>query len=840
MQPIDKYLSPKVVEFIQSAITDADGNEVFFIGFTDENQCVEKVEVVARGDEEAVPAILKLAEDADAVIHNHPGGPLKPSKADLSIASHLNQFSVAFYIVNNDASDIYVVVEPFAKQEIHPLNVEDITKILKPGGPISKKLKGYEDRPQQFDMIHDVCQAFNHNKILAVEAGTGTGKTLAYLLPAIHWSLQNKDRVVVSTNTINLQEQVIKKDIPFLKTVLEKDFNAVLVKGRGNYACLRKAEELESEFDLLTDEHERDELKQLIGWTKNSKDGSKADLAQIPTPAVWEKIASESETCTRIKCPFFQKCFVNKARRKAARANILVVNHHLLFADLAIRNQMGRGGDSAVLPPYQRIIFDEAHHLEDVASNYFGSRITRGGITRILHRMHRRHKMVYKGLIHSMRAKLVRKQRKIPDDLYQQLEKQLNEELPIAVNFLVEMNSETMEQIYQWVREQSGQEKGEVKIRLIESVRDQLLGEIGLRESLKDIIRSLRSVAAKLKKLVDQIQIAESEAEEDWSSPIVEFLAQAERLMNVADIIEHVLFKVDEDFIKWIEVKQGYRSANIVRLQSSPLEINQMMDNFVYQEFTTVIMTSATLTIESSFDFFGKRIGLNLLSPERFTELMLHSPFDYEKQTIVGIPLDVPDPRHSSFAGELEKLIFKALTLSDGRAFVLFTSYGLLNMLYKQLDESLQMLGIVTLKQGTENRQRLLEHFRRDKTSVLFGTDSFWEGVDVEGDALESVIITKLPFRVPSEPIIEARVEAIERRGGNAFMEYSVPLAVLKLKQGFGRLIRKKTDRGCVLIFDKRVIEKSYGRVFLNSLPKCHLSVGKREEVFAELEAFFA
>ena len=837
MQPINKYLSPQVIESIRTTIADADGNEVFFVGYTDEQQCIEKVDVVARGDEESVPAILQVAEEADAVIHNHPSGPLKPSKADLNIASLLDRFSVAFYIINNDASEIYVVVEPFAKQEILPLQVDHIAAILKPGGPISKKLKGYEDRPQQVEMITDVCRAFNQKKVSAIEAGTGTGKTLAYLLPAIYWSLQNKERVVVSTNTINLQEQLIKKDIPFLQSVLKEKFEAVLVKGRGNYVCLRKVQELESEFDLLTEEHERDELKHLIAWAKSSKDGSKADLAQIPNPQVWEKLASESETCTRIKCKSFRQCFVNKARRKASQANILVVNHHLLFADLAIRSQIG---SSAVLPPYQRVIFDEAHHLEDVASSYFGSRITRGGITRILHRLHRKHKMIYKGLIHAMRAKLVRKQRLISDDVYQNLDKQLSMELPMDVDFLVEMNSQTMERIYFWAREQSGQEKGEVKIRLTAPVRDRLLGVFGLEEQLKEFIGSLRSLAAKLNRLIGLIQQAESDAEEDWSSPIIELLAQAARLMTVADTIEHVLFKEDQEFIKWIEIKEGYRSADIVRLQSSPLEIGHMMNTNVYQVFDTVIMTSATLTIENSFDFLGQRIGLNLLANERFTKLVLPAPFDYEKQAIIGIPLDVPDPRHENFANELGKFVFKSLTLSDGRAFVLFTSYGLLNMLYNQLAESLQILGIMTLKQGTENRQRLLEHFRRDKTSVLFGTDSFWEGVDVEGDALESVIITKLPFRVPSEPIIEARVEAIERRGGNAFMEYSVPLAVLKLKQGFGRLIRKKTDRGCILIFDKRVVEKSYGRVFLHSLPKCHLVTGKREKVFAELKAFFA
>jgi len=840
MQSISKYLSQNVIESIRNAIEDADGNEVFFVGYTDENQRLEKVDVVARGDEEAVPAIFRIAENADAVIHNHPSGPLTPSKADLSIASQLERFSVGFYIVNNDASSIYVVVEPFAKQEIVHLRAQELTEIIKPDGPISKKLEGYEDRPQQVDMIEQVCDAFNHDKVTTIEAGTGTGKTLAYLLPAVFWSVRNKERVVVSTNTINLQEQLIKKDIPFLQSVLDEEFEAVLVKGRGNYVCLRKVQELESEFDFLTDEHERDELKNLISWAKNSNDGSKADLAYIPNHNVWEKIASESDTCTRIKCPFFQRCFVNRARRRAARANILVVNHHLLFADLALRNHIGRMGDSAVLPPYQRIIFDEAHHLEDVASNYFGSQVTRAGIARSLHRLHRRHKMMLKGQIHLMRNKLIMKQQHITPDTFSLLEKQLSEELPQMVTVLADLNSETMEQLYQWVREQSGQAKGEAKLRLTEAVRGSLRQEGELIEHINEFVAELRRFVTKLNKLVVLIQRAEAEAEEDWGSPIIEFLAQAERLLTVTEVIEHVLFKDDEEVIQWIEVKEGYRRPDIVRLKSSPLEIGPTMNTCVYEQFPTVVMTSATLTIENSFDFLGQRIGLNLLKNGRLSELILPAPFDYEHQAVIGVPLDIPDPRHESFADELSQLILKSLTVSEGRAFVLFTSYGLLNLLYRQLSESLQNLGIMALKQGTENRHRLIEQFRKDKTSVLFGTDSFWEGVDVEGNALESVIITKLPFRVPSEPIVEARVEAIERRGGNAFMEYSVPLAVLKFKQGFGRLIRKRTDRGSILIFDKRVVEKHYGRVFLNSLPKCHLVAGKQEDVFEELNKFFS
>jgi len=300
-----------------------------------------------------------------------------------------------------------------------------------------------------------------------------------------------------------------------------------------------------------------------------------------------------------------------------------------------------------------------------------------------------------------------------------------------------------------------------------------------------------------------------------------------------------VVFKQDEESIRWIEVRPGYKGRHVVRLQCSPLDIAPMMQKAVYDSYNTIVMTSATLTVENSFEFLGKRIGLNALDPGRRLELLLPAPFDYERQAVVCIPTDIPDPNDRAFSAELGKLIFRAVSISNGRAFVLFTSYGLLTIIYRQLEESFKKLGINPLRQGDENRHELLARFRRDKASVLFATDSFWEGVDVEGEALENVIISKLPFKVPNEPVIEARWEAIERAGGNPFMEYAVPLAVLKFKQGFGRLIRRKSDRGSVIVFDNRVVRKSYGKRFMRSLPPCRTVIGPREGVFNELRFFF-
>lgn len=840
MPDISKYIAADMCAKVRDEITESGGNEVFFVGWVDDDLRVHDVQVVARGNEGAVPAIMALAQEADVVIHNHPSGFLKPSNADLNIAGRLDDFSVAFYIVNNEVDDIYAVVEPFAKKDTHPLKTEDIEELLKPGGLISQKLPGYEDRPQQIEMIDYVVQAFNDKKITTIEAGTGTGKTMAYLLPAIYWAVKNKERIVISTNTINLQEQLIKKDIPFLQKALPLKFDAVLVKGRSNYVCLRKVDDVDSEFDFHTDEEEGHELKSLIGWARSSKDGSKADLAVIPKSDVWEKIAAESDTCTHNRCPHFRDCFVNKARRDAAKAHILVANHHLLFADLAIRHQTGSFKDAAVLPPYEKIIFDEAHHIENVATNYFGSQITRAGITRILTRLHRKQKALEKGYLHSLRFKVLQRQKYIPDDLVEQIVNKVNTQLAPGVEQITEQTNSVMDVLFEALKQQNGGSlENEIKVRLLPHVIDALFYAKGLSAPFKDYIQTLKLFAGDLNDLINLAKKCNKHTEDDWDAITIELQAQTERIAAVADVLQEVIFDWDEDNIRWIEARPGWRGKSIVRFQMSPLEIKNTMKEAVYEAFDTVVITSATLAVEKSFDFLADRIGLDSITSDRRTELILPAPFDYEKQVLLAVPMDMPDPRHPTFAQELGKSIFKAITISEGRAFVLFTSYGLLNMIYRQLEESLSMVGIKVLKQGNENRHELLKRFKRDKSSVLFGTDSFWEGVDVEGDALESVIITKLPFKVPSEPIVEARYEAIEKNGGNPFMEFAVPLAVLKFKQGFGRLIRRKSDRGSVIIFDNRVIQKSYGKKFINSLPKCASVVGPRDEVFAALKSFF-
>ncbi|MDZ7272107.1 MAG: DEAD/DEAH box helicase family protein, partial [candidate division KSB1 bacterium] len=537
MVEVADYIAEEAAVAMRQAIAEAGGNEVFFVGHTDDDGAVRTIKVLARGNQEAVPAVTRAVNPGDAVIHNHPHGPLTPSEADLAVASHVGQLGVAFYIVNNDVDDIYVVVEPSPVERELPLDPEELAALIRPGGPISRKLKGYEDRPQQVEMIEAVCRAFNEHRLAVIEAGTGTGKTLAYLLPAIFWSVRNKQRCVVSTHTINLQEQIVKKDIPFLHQVLKEDFSAVLVKGRGNYACLRKVSELEREPELLVDEENTAELQALLAWAKVTKDGSRSDLPFMPRAETWEAIASESDTCARAKCPHFAQCFVNRARREAAKAHILVANHHLLFADLAVREQLGTAGEAAVLPPYRHIIFDEAHNIEEVASSYFGSRITRAGLARLLRRFHRPAKDGNKGLLHLAGAKVHTHSDVLPIELLWEATSLIERTLVPLVDQLLEENSATMELLYQAVRARAEEQEGEAKLRLTPFAQRELLaGEP--EEKVRALCSGLRQFAAKVAGLLRTLERIARYAEQDFSSLLIELRAAGERLEAAADTVE--------------------------------------------------------------------------------------------------------------------------------------------------------------------------------------------------------------------------------------------------------------------------------------------------------------
>ena len=827
---MQKSFSNHAIQQLQAAISEADGNEVFFLGRTDEARLVVDVEPLARGNRDAVPAIMIAASFGDVVIHNHPSGQLTPSQADIEIASLLGNQGIGFYIVDNLGERCNQVVSPFARKKVERLSYPEITRFYAPDGVLSAALPGYEHRPEQTKMALTLAEAFNEERVAVVEAGTGTGKSLAYLLPAALWSVRNKERVVISTNTINLQEQLIQKDIPFLQQHAEIKFRAVLVKGRGNYLCLRKLQANASDASLFKDDTAR-ELDAIVAWSKKTEDGCRGDLSFIPKDEVWEELNCEADQCGRVKCPDYARCFFYKARREAAGADLLVVNHALLLADLSVRQETGYDS-TAILPPFSRLVFDEGHHLEDVATSFLSSQVSRLGLVKLLGKLQHPRK-AHRGILPQLSSQLSAAVPDSQDDLYLEIAEVLEGRLipkRVAVHDAV---TRGMDAIGEALGQRLKTGASEQKLRLTPDVYGSpLWPEVMLQvermcKELSDYAGAIQAFFKGCDKLSDKVL-------ERLSGPLTDLRGVKGRIESTVEALRFFTSR-EPDFCRWFELRKG----PMVKLCCSPLEVAESIKKAILDRFKTVVITSATLAIGEKFDFLKRRTGIDLLLKERVSELLLPSPFDYARQAFVGVPADMPEPTSPLFEARLCSHLLKALKISRGRAFVLFTSYDLLTRVANRLDDPLKAAGLAPMRQGETNRHMLLSRFKSTENPVLFGTDSFWEGVDVQGKGLELVVITRLPFRVPTEPILEARSEHISALGGDPFMSYTVPQAVIKFKQGFGRLIRSREDRGAVLILDSRVLTKNYGKIFLTALHGVTVVKGAEETLCGEMERFF-
>ncbi len=848
---------------IRRAIAENDGGEVFFIGKVDADLFVCDVEAHAFGGKNTVPVLLRLVEYGDVVLHNHPGGDLEPSEADVDSAAALADLGVASYIVDNECENIHVIVRPLREKGLTPISKTEILPLLSPDGLIAEKLPQYEYRPQQISMADAIIEACNEDKIAVIEAGTGTGKSLAYLIPAIKWSVQNKERVIVSTNTINLQEQLINKDLPFLKEKAGLKFRSELMKGRQNYICLRRVDMVKRESLLFESPKDREIFQTLFDWAQKTKDGSLSDLNIRPPDETWTRICCEPETCLRIRCKFYEDCFFYKARRRAARADILVVNHHLLMADLALRKMTGNYTAAAVLPPFNRIVFDEAHNVEDVATNYFTVRITRLGIRRHLGRLAARAPgRKERGILFSLSAKLFSLEAKSRSKLIPAAVEKLRRELiPVVYSTASLVDAEfgmLIQAFLNYARGSAIDSEENIKLRITGRVAKSSFWQDDIHEGIARIGTALHKFSSGVRAFLEELTALPKKLRQEITESAVEVSAIKERLELVATNL-NFFYQKDEGYCKWIEYRPGKEHRpEALLLCIAPIDIRESMRGAVYDVNRTVIMTSATLTVEKKFDFILDRLGLKSTSAprlrnsggkksgkelapaqERLLTRMLGTPFDYDRQAFVGVATDVPEPSAPEFAGALEPLILKAINISKGKTFVLFTSYRLMNRLFGELSPMIEEMGYLCLKQGQEPRHKLLGKFKRDINSVLFATASFWEGVDVKGKALECLILTRLPFKVPTEPILQARAEALQNEGRDPFMELDLPQAVIKFKQGFGRLIRSCTDRGAVLIFDRRVATKYYGLAFLRSLPTEQIHKLPSVRLFKEMKAFF-
>lgn len=847
MPSIEQYLTPESCSHIRNAVADASGNEVFFVGRPGEDGRIHSIRTVCRGGPRSVMVLFSVPQFGDVVIHNHPSGVLLPSRADEEIASRFDGKGVGFFIVDNEATELYALVEPFREEAPSILLKEDeIADLLGPKGPLAQHLEFYEERQEQQEMLRHIVRAFNQNEILMVEAGTGTGKSIAYLLPSIYWAKRNRKRVLISTNTINLQQQLCSKDLPFLQKVLDEPFRAVLVKGRRNYLCLRKLHQqtAESQLDLdLNDDWE--DFQMMLQWAQNTKSGDRADLPFVPKEVVWSSIATESDTCQRNRCEYYRSCFYYMARRKQASADILVTNHHIFFADLALRHATGNYHAGALLPPYDCVVLDEAHNIEDAASSFLGYQVTRVGVLRALGMLLKVNRREQEGgLLHQIADQIFKIQGMIrqADDLRQCIVETL-------IPTIRRQRKRTMwfcEQIHSILidKDSDSATSKTIKVRVTESFQKRGPWE-SLREIGLDWSDELQGLVYELQRFYHRLEEATSRQSRAFSGFLMDLDGACTRLGGaVAALTLFFAESSEEDdviqeYVRWFELDE--RDAGRVKLQMGPLEIGRSMQRMLYDHVDSVVMTSATLaTDKKDFSYIGHRLGLPLVSEERVQQALFPSPFQYANQSLVCIPSDIPGPKEKHFEEMLMALIFRAVRASDGHAFVLSTSFHLMNKLYQHLARRFsEELGIRSLCQGNASRHVLLQQKIQDPRSVLFGTDSFWEGVDVRGRALSNVILTRLPFRVPSEPLIEARMEAIENQGGNSFLRYTVPAATIKFKQGFGRLIRSGEDRGTVLILDKRVVNKSYGKRFLRALPEeCPRVIGTTDNVFEQLELF--
>ncbi|HET9441493.1 MAG TPA: helicase C-terminal domain-containing protein [Longimicrobiales bacterium] len=826
--PESLTLVPAAAKYIRAEIAKAKGNEVCFVATLDEHGAVASARAVARGHRAAVLAAVKDAEPGQLILHNHPSGQLDPSNADLEVAARLYEAGLGFAIVDNNAHELYVVLEPPRTRALIPLDVDEIAAALAPGGPVSFAHHAYEDRPTQRDLAVAVARAYNDGGVAVLEAGTGTGKSVAYLIPAIKWALQNRERTVISTNTINLQEQLVRKDLPFLRQALGEQFRFALVKGRGNYISIRRAKLAEQTQTVLFEEMQQNSLSAVLEWLKTTTDGSLQDLPFTPPADVWEEVVSDSDVCLRAKCPHFEQCFYQKARRDAAAADVLVANHSLLFSDLAVRRLQGNYTAPAVLPPYKRVILDEAHNLEDAATEHLGATVTRRGLLRILNRLDKRGK----GLLSAFENRLMGGQ----DDILQQdALRQIN-----ALRPALERARENAGGLFQFIDDLTMRAEDGV-LRLLEDFATSPEWAHGMDVSYANLLLLLDDVARKLGQLRDTVLVDRA-----WSDTLTEQLVELHgatgRVQAVADGLRLVFGSVGEEagMVRWLE-RRGGREVNLAA-RAAPVEIAEALREALFDRVETSVMTSATLATRDGFSFVRGRLGVT--NGLRVREAVFPSPFDYEEQTLIVVPTDLPAPGsnedHPQLHARTAEIVLDFAEISDGGLFVLFTSYRAL----KSVAASLRRSGIERrwplFVQGEAARGRLLESFVLSGRGVLLGVSSFWEGVDVPGDPLRGIILTKLPFKVPTEPLTAARIEAIERNGGSSFMEYVLPHAALRLKQGFGRLIRATTDRGAVAILDRRILEKGYGRYFLGTLPSAPVVTAPWIEASEQLLRFYS
>ena len=813
--------SEESLQTIKKYLEEHNNKSMIFKATFDENEKIQKPFFLSLYKKKSFEETLTKVGKNEVVIRTTKPNQLYPSDMELELSEELyTRKNIAYCLLSSDLDDFYFV------QDIDRIFLEeiDIENYFAKDGILAKEIKGFEYRQEQEEMAQYIQDAINEDRKIIVEAGTGTGKTLAYLIPSIKWAVTNKKKVIIATNTINLQEQLLLKDIPLAKSIIKDEFSYVLVKGRNNYVCKRLFNELVlgKSIDIETFSMEaREQIEYILKWGNKTKTGDKAELPFEVYPDVWELVQSTTELCLGKKCPYRKECFYMKTRMEKMEADILISNHHVFFADLNVRAETDFDSEYLILPRYDMVIFDEAHNVESVARSYFSVEVSKISFTRLLNRIYQKKNKRKKEKSALIRVEDTVDEKNLEDsEQYIYLLNTLKEEISILQNIGDEYFDE-IRKIYETNTEapikKSLNNFEMTKSRFLENLREK-----------KDIFQS---------KLADFLNLMMSfnnviDGEKDKNPEVINFNNHLKMFKAYIDSFKFINSFEDDNYIYWLDINS--KRTNVI-LTATPLNIAQKLSTVLFDNLDRLVFASATIVVNGNFDYFKKSLGLD---EEDCIEAIIKSPFDYDEQMSVYIPSDIQDSENiNAFVSDASKFILNILLKTNGKAFILFTSYTMLNQIYYSISKKLKDKGFEVFLHGDKPRSQIIKEFKEAENPILFGTTSFWEGVDVQGENLSNVIITKLPFLVPTDPVVSAISKKIEEDGGNSFMDFQLPEAIIKFKQGVGRLIRKKTDSGNIFILDNRILKKRYGSLFINALPsQKNIKILEKDDIIEEIE----